>query len=224
MFLLPLGRTNTEYYNLNPVYGSNINAAAAGRKAVTAASVTADCVEICIAEKELSFYSFDTTDRDAVARHFAQHWHHRRQVHEAQAQQQQSAATGAVPEGSAGSHSGSLSSTGSVSQSNSLNNSAHGGLSGVSGVSTSNSGAVRAVSSDYNNHSPLRQVNTSVLQSVLPATLSNTIPIPPLPLADSVHKVMGKEAHFYRFVSTCHQSAVLFEVCVEDPNNGNKKR
>ena len=32
MFLLPLGRTNTEYYNLNPVYGSNINAAAAGRK------------------------------------------------------------------------------------------------------------------------------------------------------------------------------------------------
>lgn len=28
MFLLPLGRTNTEYHTLNPQYGSNINAQA----------------------------------------------------------------------------------------------------------------------------------------------------------------------------------------------------
>ena len=32
VFLLPLGRTNTEYYTVNPVFGSNLNASVAGRK------------------------------------------------------------------------------------------------------------------------------------------------------------------------------------------------
>lgn len=141
--------------------------------------------------------------------------------------------------------------SGGASGGNSLNNSTHG--SGVNSVSASGvdgdvhsdsvsvsggdsgSGAanssVRAVSSDYNSHSPYK-LNAS-MQSVLSTnpntnpstnTNTNTIPIPPLTPADCVHKVTCKEAHFYRFVSTCYQSDVLFEVCVEDPNNGHKKR
>lgn len=59
---------------------------------------------------------------------------------------------------------------------------------------------------------------SSSLQSAL-------LPLPaPLPPADSVQRVQGREAHFYRFVSSCTDAAVLFEVCLEDPGNGVKKR
>lgn len=41
MFLLPLGRTNTEYYTLNPQYGSNLNAPVSKK-------VLADYYFICV--------------------------------------------------------------------------------------------------------------------------------------------------------------------------------
>lgn len=86
MFLLPLGRTNTEYYTLNPQYGSNLNAPAS-RKAAVAPLAASDCVEICFAERQYEFYSYDTTDRDAVNR-----WHHQfQQTNRLQQQQQQQA-------------------------------------------------------------------------------------------------------------------------------------
>jgi hypothetical protein len=148
-------------------------------------------VEICFADKVRNFYSYDTTDRDAVTR-----WHHLQHQRARHAQLSASAAAD-----------GAEASFGSASSS-----STH------SSQSLSHSGAVpsrqASQSRDIAAQAQLRQLSAAI-QSALPL---------PLPPADAMQTLSVKEAHFYRFVSTCTNVSLLLEVCVEDPSNGQRKR
>ena len=123
-------------------------------------------MEICIAETPREFYSYDTTDRDAVTR-----WHH----------QQTQLRRRIAEEAGGGAH--------------------------MDIADTSS----RSISSDASPQS--QPLNASLPAVVLP---------PPPP--DCTLTVSTKEAHFYRFISTCTDVAVHFDVCVEDPSSGARKR
>lgn len=63
--MVPIGRTNTEYFTRSPLYGSNLNAAHAKRAAVLSASASSDAVVLADLSQEFCFFSFDAPDRDA---------------------------------------------------------------------------------------------------------------------------------------------------------------
>jgi hypothetical protein len=217
-------------------------------QAMTAPLVHADCVEICIAEKDSFFYSFDTTDRDSVSRHYTRYWHTRKQymdahraaaAHSDRGEGAESAAAAANVHNS--SHNSS--STTSTSHSNShssMNNSTHGAhtstnLGGGSGGGTGSRAVSQDVSSsagnintntnaNNNNNAVHHNAHKHALQTLLPPSLTHLLPIPPLPCATSVSKVSTKVAHFYRYISTCESTSVLFEVCLDDGAHGGRKR
>ncbi len=58
-------------------------------------------------------------------------------------------------------------------------------------------------------------------QRHLSSTLQSVLPLPP---ADCVTTLSAKEAHFYRFISSCTDTSVVFDVCVEDPSTGQRKK
>eukprot|EP01034_Spumella_vulgaris_P028565 gene28565-35447_t len=62
-FISPVGRTNTEYYSMEPVYGSNLHGAM-GRKASLSAQAGSDTVQLMTSAREFEFSLYELTDRD----------------------------------------------------------------------------------------------------------------------------------------------------------------
>jgi hypothetical protein len=65
-YLDSVGRTNTEYYNMYPVYGSNLHASQIGKKANTLASASADVVTIAHEENEFKFQTFSSNNKSFI--------------------------------------------------------------------------------------------------------------------------------------------------------------
>ena len=227
MFLLPIGRTNTEYFTMNPVYGCNLNHHSHGAKVTFKyyldnqylpifCIVWLSCIVIfaqllivshllILQGSQVAVATSDCVElcvAESQRRFYAYDTTDRDTVTRWHHQQHVMARAQSAFEGRENSSaSTSMSATSSQSHSHSQSQS---GSSGSSG-----------------SHSQGNQHLRDPQRSDLGAVLRSVLPLPP---ADFIHTASVRQAHFYRFISTCEKSSVLFEVYAEDPSSGHRKR
>ena len=177
-FITPIGRTNTEYFNPNPVYGSNLHAGSVKKNAATTTALSnSDAVILADLVKEFGFYAFDVTDHDHLYDIYRQYCDEK------------------------------LSNMMILESNNNPNH-----------TTTTATTTTTNTNNDSNNDKS-NIVKEFEKECSLEPLISSLFP----PAADGVVSVIGKETHFFRYLSTCQDTYVCFDLYGESSSLQNKQ-
>jgi len=196
-FQQPLGRTNTEYFTMQPLYGSNLNAQHSGKRGAARldAGAASASVNLLHAETQFSFYSYNTTDRDAIARGHQ----HLRHMEELVRRQQQLELRELLDR-----------------QISALD-------ANISRVATLQRDQPPPAHSQQAQERRARATSAGESSAESVPFFDEAAP-PPLPDPDAVHSVRGTRAHMFTFVPRTDATTLEFAVCLEDPHGPGSKR